>query len=122
MTGVMPAWRSSLPSRSARRQPGRLHPPPPIPGAKTSNHFQRRQHVLDDVVGMLEPDREAYQAVADTEFGALRRSKPLMRRRRRMRDEALGVAEIVADANELERILETERGVLAAFDVERDEG
>src|SRR5271167_2806135 len=89
---------------------------------KTSNHFQRRQHVLDDVVGMLEPYRKAYQAVADTEFGALRRSQPLMRRRRRMRDEALGVAEIIADANELERILEAERGVLAALDVEGDEG
>ena len=33
--------------------------------------FERRQHVLDDVVGMFEPDREAHQAVADAELGAL---------------------------------------------------
>ena len=39
----------------------------------------------------------------------------LMRRRRRMGDQALGVAEIVRDAHQLERILEAERARLAAL-------
>ena len=54
---------------------------------------------------MFEADGNAHQAVADAELGALRRREPLVRGRRRMGDEALGVAEIVADADELERVL-----------------
>jgi hypothetical protein len=38
-----------------------------------------------------------------------------------MGDQALGVAKIVADAHELERVLEAERGGLAALDLERDQ-
>ena len=33
--------------------------------------FQRRQHVLDQIVGMLEPARQPHQPVADAELGAL---------------------------------------------------
>ena len=40
--------------------------------------------------------------------------QPLVRRRRRMGDQALGVAEIVGDAHDLERVLERERALLAA--------
>src|ERR1700751_4720555 len=71
---------------------------------------------------MFEADREPYQSVGDPDLGPLRWGGPLMRRRRRMRDQALGVAEIVADADELERVLETERRLLAALDLERDQG
>ena len=49
------------------------------------------------------------------------RPEALMRGRRRMGDQALGVAEIVGDTHELERILEAECGVLAAVDLEGDE-
>jgi hypothetical protein len=63
---------------------------------------------------MFEPDRHPHEAVADAEFGALRRRQPLVRCRRRVRDQALGVAEIVADADQLERVLKAERGLLAA--------
>src|SRR5215472_11339546 len=66
---------------------------------------------------MFKPNRKAHQSVADAEFGALRRREPLVGRGRRMRDQALGVAEIVADADELERVLKPERGALAAFDL-----
>ena len=38
-----------------------------------------------------------------------------------MRDQALGVAEIIADADEPERVLETERRLLAALDLEGDQ-
>src|SRR5262249_37112675 len=44
-----------------------------------------------------------------------------MRRGCRMGDQALGVAEIVADANELERVLEAEGCGLAPLDLERDQ-
>ena len=59
--------------------------------------------------GCFEPDRQAHQPVADAELGALLGLEPLVRRRRRMGDQALGVAEIVGDAHELERILKAER-------------
>src|SRR5258708_21711657 len=45
-----------------------------------------------------------------------------MRRRRRMADQALGVAEIVRDVDDLERVEKAEGGVLAAGDAEGDEG
>src|SRR5262249_4602385 len=44
-----------------------------------------------------------------------------MRRGCRMGDQALGVAEIVADAHELERVLEAERCGLAPLDLEGDQ-
>ena len=78
--------------------------------ASAHTAVQRREHVLDDIVGMFEPDRNPHQAVADAELGALRRRQPLVRRRRRMGDQALGIAEIVADADQLERVLKAERG------------
>ena len=64
---------------------------------------------------MLEPGREAHHPVADAELGALLRGETLMRRGRRMRHQALGVAEIVGDLCELERIEDAERGCLAAL-------
>src|SRR5258708_7861416 len=70
---------------------------------------------------MFEPDRYTHQSVADAELGALWRREPLVRCRRRVRDQAFRVAEIVADANELERILKTERAALAAFDFKSNE-
>ena len=66
--------------------------------------------ILDQIVGMLEPGREADEAFADAEFGARLRRQPLMRRGRRMGDEALGVAEIVGDARDLQRVEAAERG------------
>src|SRR6266436_8877052 len=39
-----------------------------------------------------------------------------------MGDQALGIAEIVADADDLERVLEPERGGLASFDLEGHKG
>ena len=46
------------------------------------------------------------------------RRQPLMRRRGRMRDEALGVAEIIADLENRERIHEAERALLVALHLE----
>ncbi len=47
--------------------------------------------------------------------------EPLMRGRGGMRDQALGVAEIVADLDDAQRVLEAERFRLAAGDLERDQ-
>jgi hypothetical protein len=70
---------------------------------------------------MLEPGREANKALADAEFGARLRRQPLMRRGRRMGDEALGVAEIVGDPRDLQRVEAAERAGLAALDLEADQ-
>src|SRR5262249_53787112 len=88
----------------------------PIRG-RCSHRLQGPKHVLADVVGVFKPNRDPHQAVADAELGTLRRRKPLMRCCCRMRDQALGVAEIVADANELERVLKAKRAAFAALDL-----
>src|SRR5262245_3906483 len=68
---------------------------------------------------MFEPAGQSHKAIGDTEFGPCLWRQSLMRRGRRVRDQALGIAEIVADAHEPERVLEAERGLLTALDVER---
>src|SRR5580692_8624224 len=87
-----------------------------------SHRRQRRHDVLDQVVGVLEAGGEAQEPVADAELVALRRREALVRGGGRVRDQALGVAEIVADAYQLERVLEAEGAGLAALDLERHQG
>ena len=81
--------------------------------------IQSHQQILDQIVWVLEAGREADQSIADAEFGALRGRQPLMRGRSWVRDQALGVAEIVGDADELQGIEEAEGALLAALDLER---
>ena len=71
-----------------------------------------RLQILDQIVAVLEAGREPDKALADAEFGARLRRQPLMRRGRRMGDEALGVAEIVRDPRQLQRVETTERAAL----------
>src|SRR3954467_4097091 len=70
---------------------------------------------------MLKPRREADEALADAERSAVLRLEALMRRGGRMRDEALGVAEIVRDLGKLELVEHAERRLLAALDLEADQ-
>src|SRR6185369_16741781 len=86
-----------------------------------SRLLQRRRQILDQIVRMLEPRGEADEALADAERGAVFRLQALMRRGCRMRDEALGVAEIVRDLRELQLVEHAERGRLAALDLEADQ-
>src|SRR5882724_362695 len=58
-----------------------------------SRLLQRGGEILDQVVGMFEAGGEADEALADAEFGARFWCEPLMRGGRRMRHQALGVAE-----------------------------
>src|ERR1700682_939686 len=71
---------------------------------------------------MFEPGREADKAFADAELGARLRRQPLMRCGRRMGDEALGIAEIVGDPRDLQPVEAAERALLAALDLEADQG
>src|SRR5260221_12040829 len=84
----------------------------------TSRFLQRRVQILDQVVAVFESGRESDQTFADPEFGARLRRQPLMRGGRRMGDEALGVAEIVGNPRNLQRVERAERGRLAALDLE----
>src|SRR6478609_11788410 len=87
----------------------------------TSRLLQRRGQILDQIVRVLQPRREADEALADAERGAVLRLEALMRRGGRMRDEALGVAEIVRDLRQLEFVEHAERRLLAALDLEADQ-
>ena len=69
-----------------------------------SRLLQRGVQILDQIVGVFEPGRESDKAFADAKFGARFRLQPLMRRGRGMGDEALGVAEIVGNPRDLQRI------------------
>ena len=85
---------------------------------RLSRPLQRLVEVLDQIVGMFEPGGEADEAFADAELGTRFQREALMRGGGGMRDEALGVAQIVADDHKLERVLEAERRGLAALDLE----
>src|SRR5450432_736800 len=86
-----------------------------------SSFLQRRGEILDQVVGMFEAGGETDEALADAEFGAGLGRQPLMRGGRGMRDEALGVAEIVRDQRQLKGVEAAERRRLAALDLEADQ-
>ena len=61
---------------------------------------ERLSQILDQIVDVLEADRQSEQARRDAERRPLLRLEPLVGRRLRMGDEALGVAEIVGDADD----------------------
>src|ERR1700743_803258 len=70
---------------------------------------------------MFEAGGEPNKALADPEFGARLRRQPLMRGGGWMGDEALGVAEIVRNPRQLQRVERAERRRLTALDLEADQ-
>src|SRR6185369_1981494 len=97
----------------------------PIKRRQTST---RRLHVrecgnevFDDIINVFQSAREPDHSIADTKLPTCSRSEPLMRGCCRVGDQALGVAEIVADLDELERIMEPEGAGLLTFDLECDQ-
>src|SRR5262249_19407211 len=80
--------------------------------------IQIRLEILD----ILKPDGEAHAPVEYAKLCALRSVEPLMGSGGGMRDEALGIAEIVADLDDLKRVHEAEGLTLPAFDLEGDHG
>src|SRR5581483_9131805 len=97
--------------------------PSKAPLLASSLHCNKRLvEVGLEVLDVLEPHRDAQRSVENPELSAHFGRQPLMRRRRRMRDQALCVAEIVADFNDAKRVGETERGLLVALHFEGDQG
>src|SRR5437762_301691 len=88
---------------------------------RPSRFFQRLLKILDQIVDMLEPRRIADKALADAKLGARFRRQPLMSRGRRVGDEALGIAEIVGNPRQLQRVEAAERAGLAAFHLKADQ-
>src|ERR1700682_4752500 len=86
-----------------------------------SRRLQRGLQILDQIVAVLEAGGEPDKTLADAEFGAAFRRQPLMGGGRRMGDKALGVAEIVRNPRQLQRVETTERRRLAALDLEADQ-
>src|SRR5689334_22947539 len=126
----MPAWPGRWLLRSDKRQ---LSQPPRLPAQPcrrngedhrqhivsfSSNQLQCGEDIVDDIVGMFEPAREAQQAVADTTLRPRCRGKSLVCCRSRMCDETLCVSQIVADTNQPQRVLKPKGGRLPAFHLE----
>src|SRR5688572_31962400 len=82
---------------------------------------QRLYQVGDDVLGVLEADRDAHGAVADAELGALLGADAHVRRGRGMGHQALRVAEVVGDVYKLQAVQRLEGGPLAGLEVEGDD-
>src|SRR4029079_8232604 len=72
------------------------------------------------ILDVFKPDGEAHAPVENAELGTLLWFQPLMRGGRRVRHEALGVAEIVGDLEDLERVHETEGLALPTLHLESD--
>ena len=83
--------------------------------------IERLREILDQVVDVFEADRKPHHPLADAKMGALLRLQALVGRRRGMGQQALGVAEIVGNADDRERVGHCERAGLAALDLEGDE-
>src|SRR5690606_20571866 len=103
-----PQSANSLLTRRARRREA------------SSDEAQRLVHILDQILRVLDADGKPQQAVAYAEPRAHLRRQPLMRRRCRMRDEALGIAQVVGNLDDLKSVGETERAFLAALDLDAD--
>src|SRR5579863_5280454 len=84
-----------------------------------SNRRERLIEIGNEVGRVLEANRQAHQAVVDAERGALLRLEAVMGGGGGVRDQALAVSEVVRDQDEPERILETERALLATRHRER---
>jgi len=69
--------------------------------------------ILDDVGRVFQVDGEADHAVGDAELGAGFAREARVGRRRRMSDQALGVAEVVGDVDQVESVEEAERSSAA---------
>ena len=74
------------------------------------------------VFGVLQSHRQAHLAVGDAHAGAFFRLQALVRRGGGMGDQALGVAQVVGNVDQLQGVEEAEGALAPAFDVEGDQG
>src|SRR5690606_32971680 len=77
--------------------------------------------IPDQVVRVFDPCRKPQCAAENSGGGAAFITQVLVRCRGRMGDQALGIAQIVGNLDDLQSIAEIERRLLAAFDVKTDQ-
>src|SRR5580704_16789058 len=81
-------------------------------------HRERRVQIRDEIAGVLEPRREAQKPIRNPQRGPRLGRQPLMRRCRRMGDEAFRIPQIVCNDNQGKPICESKGRRLAASDLE----
>src|SRR5215510_7917955 len=81
---------------------------------------QRPFDVAEQIGFCLEPRRKAHQRVADPQLSPLFRLQPGMRRRRRVRDKAFRIPEVVRNIDEPQSVEKTKTARLIACNLETD--
>src|SRR5690606_19761633 len=109
----------STPSFTSKRWP-RRRPRAPLPSRLLLRRGETLLDVLDDVVDVLEADRQAHELRRDPAGLLLLRRQLRMRRRRRMDREAPRVADVREVAEELEPLDELAARLEPALDAEHD--
>jgi hypothetical protein len=84
--------------------------------------MQRAAQIFEQIVGVLQSDRKANRPFGDAGFLEVVRRHPEMRRRGRMDDERLGVADIGEMGKELERLDEASSLFARRFEIETEYG
>ena len=112
---------SSMSSDSPSRTVSGIHrefwPPaascgePASPG--TARHLaQRLVEIADEILGSLQPHRDSHHPVTEPDRGATLRTHRPVRGGGRMRDQRLGVAEVVGDVDDPQLVEHLERSLL----------
>ena len=86
----------------------------------TADGGEGRVEIGGEVLEGFEAHRKAQQAIANVELGARLRTDAVMRRGGRVRDQRLGVTEIVGNLDQAEGVLQREGAGLAALHLEGD--
>jgi hypothetical protein len=89
-------------------------------GGQGSGGFDRVLQVFADIAGVFQSHRQPQQAGGHAQFFARLGRELEMGGGGGVGDQAFGVAQIVGNVDQLERIGKLERGFLAALDLERD--
>src|SRR4029453_13861940 len=89
---------ASVAHGSSRDKPGAVHP---ARSGLTARCRQRPVEIGREVAHTLKPNRQPYAVVENAKLGPRLGREPLMGRGRGVRDQALGVAEVVADLEDL---------------------
>src|SRR3954451_11511919 len=117
ITGLVPVISIRKRRAVASGWPGQARPRQ----RKGSIHLRERlREIRDDVVWMLDADREADRRVGDADAVAHLLRHPGMRRRGRVRGKRFGAAEADRELEDAQRVEEAEGLGLAALDVERE--
>ena len=83
--------------------------------------LQRLVEVADQVVGVLDPDREAHRVVGRPGQRALLVGELAVGGRGRVEDQRAGVAEVGHMAEQIDRIDQPDAGVVAALELEGEQ-